>query len=149
MNENKKQIDRIDRRIVEALIENARMSMREIGERVHLSGQAVRNRIDRLEEAGVLRRYTLNVDCPVFGYAVHALLKVHGARNDLPAVRAEAYRDRTSWRVLHCYRTTGVDAYWFDMVFVDMRALDAFLSALKPICSVEVQIVLGEELPGD
>ncbi len=149
MNESKKQVDRTDRRIVEALIENARMSMREIGERVHLSGQAVRNRIDRLEEAGVLRRYTLNVNCPVFGYAVHALLKVHVSRNDFPAVRTEAYRERTSRRVLHCYRTTGVDAYWFDMVFVDTGALEAFLAALNPMCSVEVQIVLGEEIPED
>ena len=51
--------------IVVTLRNNARISMRELGRLVHLSGQAAKNRVERLEEAGVLRRFTINVDTPV------------------------------------------------------------------------------------
>ena len=144
MAELKTDIDRTDRRIVEALRENARMSMREIGERVHLTGQAVKNRIRQLEDAGVLQRYTINVNCPVFGYAAHALIKLQCRRSDLNAALEIADGDPASRHVLHAYRITGADAYWFDMVFLNTKALEQFLEALNPIWETEVQLVLEE-----
>jgi DNA-binding Lrp family transcriptional regulator len=50
--------DEIDRLIVSALIDDARMSYREIGARVGLSAPAVKRRIDRLEAEGVICGYT-------------------------------------------------------------------------------------------
>ncbi len=41
-------IDETDRRILEYLHKNARATMKEIGEKVHLTGQAVKNRLERL-----------------------------------------------------------------------------------------------------
>lgn len=57
-------LDETDHLIVEALRSNACISMRELGRLVHLSGQAAKNCVGRLEEAGVLRRFIINVNCP-------------------------------------------------------------------------------------
>ena len=73
----KTRIDATDVRIVEELRKNARITMKELGARVFLTGQAVRNRVERLEDMGILQRYTINVNCPVFGYKVHAVIRVH------------------------------------------------------------------------
>lgn len=118
MPENKPKIDRIDRNIVECLRENARLSMREIGERVHLSGQAVANRIAALEDAGVLKRFTINVDCPEFGYPVHILLR--------------------------CYRISGPYEYLLDMVFTGMEPLNAFLEEIDSLCEKQFETVIRE-----
>ena len=69
-------IDETDRRILEYLHKNSRATMKEIGEKVHLTGQAVKNRLERLEDLGILKSYTVNIDCPVFGYKTHALLRL-------------------------------------------------------------------------
>nr|MCX3331078.1 winged helix-turn-helix transcriptional regulator [Bacillus pacificus] len=49
--------DSTDFKIIKLLQENARMNWKEIGERVHLTGQAVGKRINKLEEAGVIQKY--------------------------------------------------------------------------------------------
>ena len=37
--------------------------MKELGEQVFLTGQAVKNRVEQLEDMGILKRYTINIDC--------------------------------------------------------------------------------------
>ena len=54
--------DSTDFKIIQLLQENARMNWKEIGEIVHLTGQAVGKRIHKLEEAGVIQKYTINID---------------------------------------------------------------------------------------
>ena len=55
----KRPLDQIDRRILAELSRNARLSHAELGERVHLSRNAVRQRIERLELEGVIGGYTI------------------------------------------------------------------------------------------
>lgn len=51
-------LDELDNKILTVLTENARLSYSEIGERVGLSRVAVKNRMDSLEEKGIIRGYT-------------------------------------------------------------------------------------------
>ena len=50
--------DSTDMAIIDLLRKNYRMQWREIGEQVHLTGQAVANRIRRMEELGLIKGYT-------------------------------------------------------------------------------------------
>lgn len=54
--------DEVDLKILNLLTYNARMQWQEIGDIVHLTGQAVKNRIIKLEKAGILKGYTINID---------------------------------------------------------------------------------------
>lgn len=138
----KTKIDATDVRIVEELRKNARITMKELGARVFLTGQAVKNRVERLEDMGILQRYTINVNCPVFGYKVHAVIRVqlrHGPADVLKACCRKEGR-----RTIHCYRTTGDNLYFLDMYFLDMEALDAFLAEVEPLGSYELHVVLRE-----
>ena len=130
----KTRIDATDVRIVEELRKNARITMKELGARVFLTGQAVRNRVERLEDMGILQRYTINVNCPVFGYKVHAVIRVQLRHGPVEALKACCRREGR--RTIHCYRTTGDNLYFLDMYFPDMEALDAFLAAgrLRAAC---------------
>lgn len=143
---NKPKIDGIDRAIVQCLRQNSRLSMREIGERVHLSGQAVANRIVALEDAGVLKRFTINVDCPEFGYPVHALVRFRCVP-DKRARILELACGRSihgAHHMLRCYRTSGEYEYMLDMVFVSMQAINDFLDDIELDCEKEVLTVLRD-----
>lgn len=55
-------LDEIDNQIVNLLIEDARLTYSEIGEKVGLSRVAVKNRVSALEERGIIKGYHADVD---------------------------------------------------------------------------------------
>lgn len=138
----KTKIDATDVRIIEELRKNARITMKELGARVFLTGQAVRNRVERLEDMGVLQRYTVNVNCPVFGYKVHAVIRAQPGAGGTAALKACCRKEGR--RTMHCYRTTGDNLYFLDMYFQDMVALEAFLAEIEPWCAYELHVVIRE-----
>jgi DNA-binding Lrp family transcriptional regulator len=69
-------MDDIDRTIVALLRENARRSYQNIGQVVHLTAPAVKRRVDRLEEDGVLLGYTAVVDPAAFGWHAEAFVDI-------------------------------------------------------------------------
>ena len=70
-------IDEVDRQIVALLRENARRSFKDIGGHVHLSAPAVKRRVDRLEDDGVIRGYTAVVDPHAFGWHAEAFVDLY------------------------------------------------------------------------
>ncbi len=67
-------MDEIDQQIVALLRENARRSFQDIGSRVALSAPAVKRRVDRLEERGVIRGYSAVLDHVALGWTTHAVV---------------------------------------------------------------------------
>ena len=70
-------MDQIDRRIVALLQENARRSFQDIGGKVSLSAPAVKRRVDRLEEDGVVTGYSAAIDPEKFGWHSHAFVGLY------------------------------------------------------------------------
>ena len=70
-------MDDADRKIVALLRENARRSFKDIGGRVGLSAPAVKRRVDRLEEDGVIRGYTAVIDPHAFGWHAEAFVDLY------------------------------------------------------------------------
>jgi Lrp/AsnC family leucine-responsive transcriptional regulator len=66
-------IDENDRKIIEILSSNARTSLRDIKKKVDLSPSSIRNRMERLVNIGVIKRYTLDVDYRKIGYDIQVL----------------------------------------------------------------------------
>lgn len=69
-------IDEKDRKILEILIQNARTSYTEIAKQIGLSDVAVIKRIKKLEELGVIKRYTVIIDPVKLGYKLVALVGI-------------------------------------------------------------------------
>jgi DNA-binding Lrp family transcriptional regulator len=67
-------VDTIDRAIVAALVADARLSIRAIAERIHISRNAAHNRVQTLVRNGVLRGFTARVDRKSLGLNVTALV---------------------------------------------------------------------------
>ena len=70
-------IDEIDKKIIEELSKNSRISMRELGEKIFLTGQATSTRVAKLEDMKIIKGYTLEVDYSLIGKAIHVILNIY------------------------------------------------------------------------
>src|SRR6185295_10555631 len=69
------ELDTYDARILAELQADARLSMTELGRRVHLSQPAVTERVRKLESAGVITGYRATVNLKALGYGIRALVR--------------------------------------------------------------------------
>jgi len=69
-------IDESDRKIIQMLTENARISLREIAAVVKMSPSSIRNRMERLVDLGVVKRYTLDIDYRKLGYEIQVVILI-------------------------------------------------------------------------
>jgi Lrp/AsnC family transcriptional regulator, leucine-responsive regulatory protein len=84
-------MDSTDLEILGLLEENARRTMGDVAERVALSTSAVKRRIDRMEQAGVITGYTVVVDHAKIGRPIQAFTEVRFAGTaDMGDIRSTA-----------------------------------------------------------
>ena len=70
-------IDELDAKILRALIKDARSKLTDIAEDCKLSSTAVKNRIERLKESGLIIKAALHINMASFGYPYPALIGVN------------------------------------------------------------------------
>lgn len=122
-----RQLDKIDRKILSLLQENARLANVELGEAVGLSSSPCLRRVRDLEESGVIRRYVTLLDPAQVGISVSVFVNVTLERQVEGALeRFEAAILKRS-EVLECYLMTGDADYLFRVVTADLSAYERFL----------------------
>jgi DNA-binding Lrp family transcriptional regulator len=63
-------MDKLDLKIVSILLDNCRESDRQIGNKIGISGNAVKSRIERMLKNGVIESFALKIEPPVLGFSV-------------------------------------------------------------------------------
>ena len=97
-------LDALDQRIVQLLIENARMSYSDIGQAVGISRVAVKARIQALEQRGVIEEYTTIINPQKIGGAVSCYFEIETQPDALPEVTRRLAENET---ITQIYRVTG------------------------------------------
>lgn len=69
-------MDEIDVRIINCLIENARINLTDLASKAHLSASATAERVRKLENDGIINRYTAIINYSRLGYDVTAYMDV-------------------------------------------------------------------------
>jgi len=70
-------LDEVDRKIIQHLRENARMTFVDIGKALDISDATVYNRVKRLTEMGVIKKFTIEVDDAAIGKRTHGFILVN------------------------------------------------------------------------
>ncbi|MFC4807927.1 Lrp/AsnC family transcriptional regulator [Paenibacillus sp. GCM10023250] len=70
-------IDDVDLKILELLRKNSRMQWKDIGQEIHMTGQAVGNRIRRLEDLGIIEQYTIATNKAKLGQPLTAFIQIY------------------------------------------------------------------------
>ncbi len=122
-------LDAVNVGILRELQREPRLSMTELGRRVGLSSPSVTERVRRLEEAGVIRGYRLEMDPAALGLPVSAYIRIRPNPGQLPKI-AEIARQIPN--IVECHRVTGEDCFILKahIPAIDQldRLLDIFLA---------------------
>lgn len=122
-------MDDIDQRIVARLVDNARASFAEIGHAVGLSAPAVKRRVDRLLDDGVLKGFTALVDPDAVGLATEAFVEVHCRGNVTPG-RIRSHLASLP-EVAAAYTVSGAADAIVHLRAADIRDLESALERLR------------------
>ncbi len=119
-------IDKIDRKILTLLQENAQLTVQEIGRQINLSKTPVHERIKRLEREGIIARYVTIVDKRKLGnlLMVYCQVTLDKQTRDTFADFDSAVRELP--QVLECNRVSGTFDYLLKIVSRDMETYNRF-----------------------
>jgi Lrp/AsnC family transcriptional regulator for asnA, asnC and gidA len=127
-------IDKIDEKIINEMIENAKSSLREIATKTKTSFVTVMNRIKRLEKEGVIEKYTAKINYRELGYGVNVLIEVRIAKGKLFELEKKI---ASSQNVYAVYDTTGEYDATILAKFKNTKQLDEFVKKLQTFEFIE------------
>ena len=117
-------IDDVDRRMLEALAADARMSLKELAQAAGLSSPSAAERLRRLEERGVIKAFTIDIDPAALGYPLQAIVRIRPLPGQLHVVQRIV---EETPEFVECDKVTGDDCFICRLVVRSMAQLDAIL----------------------
>jgi len=127
-------LDKLDQEIVSLLIENARMSYSDIGEKIGISRVAVKARIQALEQRGIIEEYTTIINPQKISGAVSCYFEIETTPNCLAKVTELLNANDT---VTQIYRVTGKDKLHVHAVASSAEEMEVFLhTVIDPLPGV-------------
>ena len=128
-------LDASDERILAELAEHARATFAEIGQKVNLSAPAVKRRVDRMREAGVIKGFTTVVDRNALGWNTEAYVQVYCHGTIAPDQLRAAWVDMPE--VVSAATVTGTSDAILHVLARDMRHLEAALERIRSSADIE------------
>lgn len=139
-----KELDRVDLRILTELQASARLSLAELGRRVGLSAPAVGERVQRLEDTGVISGYHAEVDPRALGFPVTIMVRVRPSIREQPRVAKIAQEIP---EIVECYRMTGDDCYYFTMHLRSVEQLEPIIDRFTPYGRTTTSLIQSAPVP--
>lgn len=136
-------IDEIDKKLIEILTEDGRISYVNLAEKVGLSRVAVKDRINNLKEKGVIEKFTVVVNSEKIGKKVSAFFEVDVEPKQLQEV-AQNLADNP--HVASIYQMTGPSTLHTHVLVEDFTKLENFINdelySVDGITRVESSVIL-------
>ncbi len=128
-------LDETDERIVVELTEHARATFAEIGQRVNLSAPAVKRRVDRMLDSGVIRGFTTVIDRNALGWTTEAYVQVYCHGTIAPDELRQAWQDIPE--VVSAATVTGTSDALLRALARDMSHLEEALERIRTSADIE------------
>ena len=133
-------LDEVGWQLLAALQDDARLSFSELGRRVGLSAPAAAERVRRLEDAGVIRGYRLDLGLETLGLPITALIRVAAPEEKCAGLKAfVAGLDE----VLECHHVTGSDAFVLKVAASSVGHLEAVIEGVGRWGTPATSIILS------
>lgn len=133
-------IDEIDWKILVELQQDARTSYAELGRRIGLTTPAIIERIRKMEDAGIITGYRVEIDTAKVGLPVTAFIRMSITGVDYSQI-IETVKE--SKEVLECHRGTGGDSFIMKVAVASVEHLQTIIDKLTPYGITTTAIVLS------
>ena len=138
-------MEKLDRQILALLARDGRMSYTDIGKETGLSTSAAQQRVRRLEQRGVIKRYTAVLDPAQLGLMVTAFVAIKpfdpGQPDDAPQ------RLQHIDQIISCYSVAGEPSYLLKVQVPTMSDLEALLARIRSDAKVSTHTTTVLSIP--
>ena len=130
--------------LIRLLQADPRLPVSELARWVGMSAPAVKERVTRLEEAGVIRGYRLELDPKSLGWPITAYVRVKPMPGQLPKIAELA---QAMPQVAECHRITGKDCFILKVYLESLESMDRLLDRFLAHGQTTTSIVQSTPVP--
>jgi Lrp/AsnC family leucine-responsive transcriptional regulator len=141
---NNSLLDRVNRRLLAELHADPRISMSALGRTVGMSAPAVTERVQRMERAGIITGYRMDVDPAALGLPVLAFARIRPSAGQLPQIAELA---ASLPQVTECHRITGEDCFLVKVHAAGVPQLEEVLDKFLLYGQTTTSIVVTSPVP--
>ncbi|MGV2966180.1 Lrp/AsnC family transcriptional regulator [Paenibacillus sp. FSL H8-0317] len=135
-------LDNTDRRILDELSNNSRVTMKELGTKIHMTGQATASRVAKLEDNGVIEGYTIKVNQAKLNCYIHAFITIFTKETNhqfyLSFIKTQMNY------IINNYRISGEGCYMLECRFPSNEYLNDFLVDLNKHANYKLSTVINK-----
>lgn len=137
------ELDETDKKILNLLMQDGRMQVKEIAKEVYLSSPAVSARIAYLEQAGFITGYQATINPVALGYHIKAYIHLEVAPEDKPKFYPFVEKHQN---VISCDCVTGEYSMVLVVLFESTVQLDQFIGELQIFGRTKTLIVFSSSV---
>jgi len=134
-------IDNVDLEIINILCENSKLSFKEIGEKIHMTGQAVGIRINKLIDDGIIENFTINFNKEKLGINIIAMIKVYMKTNDHGKIRKLI--DNTD-EIVEAFRVSADACYFLKVETDSNEVLNNLLDKINEYANYQLSLSVAK-----
>ncbi|MDN5853197.1 MAG: AsnC family transcriptional regulator [Actinomycetia bacterium] len=138
-------MEETDRRIIEALTADGRLSFTELGKLTGLSTSAVHQRVKRLEQRGMITGYRATIDLEQVGLPLSAFISIRPMDPGQPDDSPE--RLRGVKEIESCYSVAGEESYILKVRVASPNGLEELLARIRSIANVSTRTTIVLSTP--
>ncbi len=136
-------LDETDQLILHTLKINSRITMKELSEIIHLTPPATKSRVEKLEDLGVIKGYTIKTDDEKLGQPIHTFITPF--TRDINHKPYLSLINQYKQQVKHHYKVSGEGCYIIEAKFTSHKELNDFLEALNIYANYKLSIIIEEK----
>ncbi|BAB07596.1 Lrp/AsnC family transcriptional regulator [Halalkalibacterium halodurans] len=137
-------MDKLDIKLLELLQKNARTTISELSKELALSRPSVSERLQRLQESGVIEEYSARISLAGVGRDMLLIILVSGLR-----VPLKDFEDmvKSEEMIIECHRVTGEVSYMLKAAVPNMNSMRILIDKLIPYGNINTSTVIGSPVP--
>ncbi len=139
-------VDNIDHKILSHLKKNSRISFADLGRIINLSPSAVRERIQKMEDTGIIKHYDLSLDYKLLGYTIEAFVLVKVFHGNLKALFILINKLP---EIKEAHRITGNQNVHLKVVLKDQLHLQDLIDKLMQYGDTTTFLILSDITPNE
>ena len=134
-------VDNIDKQLLGILQQNSRLTFADLGRKINLSPSSVRERVQKLEDTGVIQKYGVQVDNKKLGFDLEAfiLLKVFPGQLKQVIEKISDYKE-----IREAHRITGNQNLHLKVIVENQISLQKLLDQLMIFGDTNTFLILSE-----
>ncbi|MBT2644982.1 Lrp/AsnC family transcriptional regulator [Bacillus sp. ISL-41] len=134
-------IDDTDRKILDELSKNSRLSMSELGRRVNLSSPSVTERVRQMESFGIIKNYTVEIDFEKLGLPIQCIVEATIKNGDYKSFKNYI---QTLPNVQFCYRIAGNACFMLKLHFETFSQAEKFIEEVNPYAQTVTHFIFSQ-----